>query len=164
MSLLSSRVRRTSELLRLGAEDRVSNYEKRFSSMKDLYERFLSRFIVSNFRFEGACETTVDFFGSDRVRFAGIDGTMYSNPLYDLVIFFGGAYAVTGRVIFRRDDERIVEYDSNFLESGVGISSVVPIYINKVPEVDQTFFDFEEPCEISISKPLLSPCSRLLFS
>ena len=155
MSLLSNRVRRTSELLRLGAEDRVSEYDKRFSSMKNLYERFLSRFIVSNFSFEGAYETAVEFFGSDRVRFAGIDGTMYSNPLYDLMIFFGGAYAATGTVIFRRDDRPVVEYDSNLLESGAGISSVVPIYINEVPEVDQTFFDFEEPGEISISKPLV---------
>jgi len=117
LSLLSSRVRRTCELLRLGAEDRVSDYEKRFSSMKDLYDRLLSRFIVSNFSFEGAYETAIKFFGSDRVRFAGIDGTMYSNLLYDLMIFFGGAYAATGTITFRRDDDPIVEYDSNFLDN-----------------------------------------------
>jgi len=69
--------------------------------------------------------------------------------------FFGGAYAATGTVVFRRDCEPLVEYDSNFLESGAGISSVVPIYINEVPEVDQAFFDFEEPGEISVSKPLI---------
>jgi len=155
LSVLSDRVRRTSELLRLGAVERVLDYEKCFSSMSDLYDRLLSRFIVSGFSFEGAYETALDFFGSERVRFAGIDGTMYSNPLYDLMIFFGGAYAATGTVTFRRNKEPIAEYDSNFLERSAGISSVVPIYINEVPEVDQTFFDFEEPGEISISKPLV---------
>ena len=48
-----------------------------------------------------------------------------------------------------------MEYDSKLLKEGAGISSVVPIYINEVPDVDQTFFDLEEPGELSISKPLV---------
>jgi len=48
-----------------------------------------------------------------------------------------------------------VEYDAKFLEEGVGISSVVPIYINEVPDIDQTFFDLEAPGEVSLSKPLV---------
>jgi len=155
MSSIGAIVKRSSELLRLGAEDRILEYEKRFSPMKGLYDRLLSRFIVSHFSFERAYEMALEFFGSDRVRFAGIDGTMYSNPLYDLMVFFGGAYAATGTVIFGKESEPLIEYDSNFLESGAGISSAVPIYINEVPDIDQTFFDFEEPGEISLSKPLV---------
>jgi len=147
LSFLSSRVKRTSELLRSGAKDRVSEYEKRFSSIKELYDRLISNFIVSNFSLEEAYETALEFFGSNKVHFAGIDGTMYSNPLYDLMIFFGGAYAATGTVTFRSGDVPILEYDRNILESGAGISSVVPIYINEVPDIDQTFFDSEEPSE-----------------
>ena len=154
MSFLSSRVKRTSELLRSGAKDRVSEYEKRFSSIKELYDRLISNFIVSNFSLEEAYETALEFFGSNKVHFAGIDGTMYSNPLYDLMIFFGGAYAATGTVTFRSGDVPILEYDRNILESGAGISSVVPIYINEVPDIDQTFFDSEEPSEGTI-KPLV---------
>jgi len=155
LSFLGRRVKRTSELLRLGAEDRVSEYERRFSSINDLYDRLLSSFIISNFSFEQSYETALEFFGSNKICFAGIDGTMYSDPLYDLMIFFGGAYAATGTVTFRKDDAPLVEYDSNFLESGAGISSVVPIYINEVPDIDQTFFDFEEPGEITVSTPLV---------
>ena len=155
MSFLSDDVKRTSELLRLGAEDRVLEYERRLASAKGLYERLLSDFIISGFSFEQAYETALKFFGSHKVRFAGIDGTMYSNPLYDLMIFFGGAYAATGTVTFRREGEPQVDYDSTFLKSGVNLSSVVPVYINEVPEIDQTFFDFEGASDLAPSKPLI---------
>ncbi len=115
----------------------------------------LSDFIVSEFSFHVACETAEDFFGSSRVRFAGVDGTMYSRPLFDLMIFFGGAYAATGTIEFRKSGKPVVEYDSKFLKEGAEISSVVPIYINEVPDVDHTFFDLEEPGELSVSTPLV---------
>ncbi|MDH5664214.1 MAG: hypothetical protein OEY90_07095 [Candidatus Bathyarchaeota archaeon] len=154
-SFLSRRIRRTSDLLRVGASDQVSEYEERFRSLRGLYDRLLSDYIVSEFSFQEAYETAEEFFGSSRVRFAGVDGTMYSRPLFDLMIFFGGAYAATGTIEFRVDAKPIVEYDSKFLKEGAGVSSVVPIYINEVPDVDQTFFDLEEPGELSVSKPLV---------
>jgi len=80
---------------------------------------------------------------------------MYSRPLFDLMIFFGGAYAATGTIEFRVDSKPVVEYYSKFLKEGTGVSSVVPIYINEVPDVDQTFFDLEEPGELSVSRPLV---------
>ena len=92
-SFLSRRIGRTSELLKVGAEDQVTEYERRFSSIAGLYDRLLSSLLISNFSYEKAHETVLKSFGSSRVHFAGVDGTMYSNPLYDLMIFFGGAYA-----------------------------------------------------------------------
>ena len=154
-SFLSRRIRRTSELLKVGAAGQVSEYEERFQSLRGLYDRLLSDFIVSEFNYRGAYETAEAFFGSSKVRFAGVDGTMYSRPLFDLMIFFGGAYAATGTVEFRKDAKPVVEYDSKFLQEGAGISSVVPVYINEVPDVDQSFFDLEEPGELSVSKPLV---------
>ena len=154
-SFLSRRIMRTGELLRMGAEDRVTEYERRFGSFVGLYDRLLSNFMISDFSYEEAYETAVKFFGSPRVRFAGIDGTMYSNPLYDLMIFFGGAYAAMGTITFSREAKPNIEYDSRFLEEGAGVSSVVPIYINEVPDIDHTFFDLEEPGEITVSRPLV---------
>ena len=90
-SFLTRRIKRTSDLLKMGALDQVSEYEERFQSLSDLYDRLLSDFIVSKFSFQGAYETVEEFFGSSRVRFAAVDGTMYSRPLFDLMIFFGGA-------------------------------------------------------------------------
>ena len=154
-SFLSRRIKRTSELLRLGASDQVLEYEGRFRGLRGLYDRLLRDFMVSDFDFGRACETAKGFFGSDKVRFAGIDGTMYSRSLFDLMIFFGGAYAVTGSVEFGKDGAPRVVYDSRFLERGAGVSSVVPMYISEVPDVDQTFFDLEEPGELGVARPLV---------
>ena len=111
-SFLSRRIKRTSELLKVGASDQVSEYEERFQSLRGLYDRLLSDFIVSEFSYQKAYETAREFFGSSKVKFAGVDGTMYSRPLFDLMIFFGGAYGATGTIEFRRDAKPVVEYDS----------------------------------------------------
>ncbi|MEM3627368.1 MAG: hypothetical protein QXZ25_05010 [Candidatus Bathyarchaeia archaeon] len=155
LSSLSDAIKRTSDVLRLGASKQVSDYEQRFSSLKNLYDVLLARLIRMDFDFKNACETAREFFGSSCVRFAGIDGTMYSRPLFDLVIFFGGAYASTGTIVFQENDKPLVRYDEKVVQQGAGISSVVPIYVNEIPDIDQTFFAFEQPGEISLGKPLM---------
>jgi len=141
-------------VLKLGASRQVFDYEQRFSSLKNLYDGLLSNLIVTEFDCGKAYTTAEEFFGAPYVRFVGVDGTMYSRPLFDLVIFFGGAYASAGTLTFEKDDKPTVEYDERTVQKGAGISSVVPIYVNEIPDVDQTFFDAEQPGEISLSKPL----------
>jgi len=141
-------------VLKLGASRQVLDYEQRFSSLKNLYDDLLSNLIKMDFDCKETCETAKDFFGNLKVRFAGIDGTMYSQPLFDLVIFFGGAYASTGTITFSEKDMPKIEYDERTVQQGAGISSVVPIYVNEIPDIDQTFFDVEQPEEISLGKPL----------
>jgi len=148
-------VKRNSDMLRLGASRQVLDYEQRFSSLKNLYDGLLLNLIKMDFNCEEACETAQKFFGASSVRFAGIDGTMYSRPLFDLVIFFGGAYASTGTITFSEKDKPLVEYDERTIQQGAGISSVVPVYVNEIPDIDQTFFDVEQPEEISLGKPLM---------
>jgi hypothetical protein len=142
-------------MLKMGASGQVLEYEGRFQSLRGLYDRLFSDYIASDFSHQRAYETAEKFFDSSKVRFAGVDGTMYSRPLFDLMVFFGGAYAATGTIEFRENAKPMVEYDSKFLEEGVGVSSVVPMYISEIPDVDQTFFDLEEPGELSVSKPLV---------
>lgn len=155
MSLLSEALKRTSDLLRFGASKQVLDYEQRFSSLKNLYDGLLLNLIKMDFNCEEACETAQKFFGASSVRFAGIDGTMYSRPLFDLVIFFGGAYASTGTITFSEKDKPLIKYDERTIQQGAGISSVVPVYVNEIPDIDQTFFDVEQPEEISLGKPLM---------
>ena len=50
-SFLSRRIKRTSDLLKVGASDQGSEYEERFQSLKGLYDRLLSDFIVSEFSY-----------------------------------------------------------------------------------------------------------------
>ena len=142
-------------MLKLGASRQVLDYEQRFSSLKNLYDDLLSNLTIMNFDCEEACKTAKEFFGASSVRFAGVDGTMYSRPLFDLVIFFGGAYASTGTITFSEKDKPIVKYDEKTVQQGAGISSVVPVYVNEIPDIDQTFFDVEQPGEISLGKPLV---------
>ena len=42
MSSLSDAIKRTSDALRLGASSQVSDYEQRFSTLRDLYDGLLS--------------------------------------------------------------------------------------------------------------------------
>ena len=155
LSSLSDTVRRTSDVLKLGVSRQVLDYEQRFSSLKNLYDGLLSNLTIMSFDFEEACKTAKEFFGASSVRFAGVDGTMYSRPLFDLVIFFGGAYASTGTITFSEKDKPMVKYDEKTVQQGAGISSVVPVYVNEIPDIDQTFFDVEQPGEISLGKPLV---------
>jgi len=154
-SPLSNTIKRTSDLLRLGASGQVTEYEDRFQSLRALHERLLADFIISDFNNEQAYETAKQFFSSSTIRFAGIDGTMYSRPLFDLIIFFGGAYASTGTITFTKSEKPAIEYDTKTLSQAAGISSVVPVYINEVPDIDQTFFDQEQPGELALNKPLI---------
>jgi hypothetical protein len=152
---LSDAIKRTSEVLKLGASKQVSDYEQRFSSIKNLYDGLLLNLIKMDFDCGEAYETAQKFFGASSVRFAGIDGTMYSRPLFDLVIFFGGAYASTGTITFLEKDKPLIEYDKRTVQQGAGISSVVPVYVNEIPDIDQTFFDVEQSGEVSLGKPLV---------
>src|SRR4030042_5796374 len=139
LSSLTDALKRSSDVLRSGASTQVSDYEQRFSSLKNLYDGLLADFIRTDFSNQTAFKTAQEFFGKDRVRFAAVDGTLYSRPLFDLVIFFGGAYASTGTVVFAANVKPKVEYDEKTLRQSAGISSVVPVYVNDVPEIDQKF-------------------------
>ena len=153
-SPLSNTIKRTSDTLKHGASTQITDYEQRFSQLKNLHNDLLSNLIRTDFNHTEAYETAKEFFNSPAVRFAGIDGTMYSRPLFDLVIFFGGAYTSTGTVTFHENDKPQIKYDERTLQQSAGISSVTPVYINEIPEIDQTFFESEQPGEINPNKPL----------
>ncbi len=150
-SSLSDALERTSEMLRFGAANQVENYERHFSSLRNLYESLTSNLMIMDIDCKEASNTAEEFFDDYDVRFAGIDGTMYSRPLFDLVIFFGGAYASTGNVIFRGHHKPEIRYDKRTIRRSAGISSVVPVYVNEIPDIDQAFFEGERPEEV---KPL----------
>jgi len=154
LSPLSNAIKRTCDILKVGASMQVLDYEQRFASLRNFYENLLANLVKMGFDTREAYETALEFFGSSSVRFAGIDGTMYSRPLFDLVVFFGGAYASTGTITFHEEKPPTVKYDERTAKHGAGISSVVPIYVNEIPDVDQTFFEVSQPDEVSLGKPL----------
>ncbi len=146
---LSNAMKRTCDNLRLGATKQVTDYEQRFSVLKGAYDDLLVNLIKTGFSAKEAYETAKEFFGTDTVRFAGVDGTMYSKPLFDMVIFFGGAYAATGTVKFSETAEPRVEYDAKTIGQNMGLSSVVPMYVNEVSDVDTSFPRRSNPVKIA---------------
>lgn len=149
---LSDNIRRTSENLKKGATRQVTDYENRFSVLDNLYDELLADLIKTAFDQNEACKTAKEFFGSKSVKFAAVDGTLYSRPLFDMVIFFGGAYAATGTLSFSEKNKPKVEYDQQTMHENMGISSVVPLYANEIPDVDLTYSAPEQPDEINPAK------------
>ena len=89
-----------------------------------------------------SCRTARKFFGKDSINFVGIDGTEYSRPLFDMIIFYAGAYSCEGTINFSEEREKIeVKYQNRFMDWGKDISSCVTVYVDKVPDIDQTFLD-----------------------
>jgi hypothetical protein len=154
ISYISSQLGKTGNILKNSASDQITDYSKRFESLKEVYNLFLKNLMVSEFDYERACETAKDLFGSTEVKFAGVDGTEYTRQLFDLVIFFGGAYAAKGTIRFKEQGPPEIAYSTKFIEEGLGFSSCVPIYVNEVVEVDQTLLEFRQESETSIVKPL----------
>jgi len=134
--------------------DQIEGYRARFETLEGMYERVFASLIKSDFDPKSAHETAEKFFGTDRVPFAAVDGTDYARPLFDLVVFFGGSYAARGTIRYADNGPPSVEYEDHFLKSGRALSSCVPVYVNEVPEIDQSFIQPGEVSEISLTRPL----------
>ena len=153
-SSLSSQIERAGTLLQSGALEQVESYRARFEAVEGLYERLFKNLIKSDFDPASAYETAKKFFGTDTVPFAAVDGTEYSKPLFDLVVFLGGSYASRGTIKFDPEKAPSLDYEEQFLKTGRGLSSCVPVYVNEVPEIDLSFLQPGESTEMSLERPL----------
>jgi len=135
-STLSMNVKRLGHILKEGAEVQVGESGQRLEGASSLYWPVLSKIVKSHFRFDRSCQTASEFFGGQTAKFAAIDGSMNQNLLGGLAVFWAGAYAATGTVLYRSEQSPVVKYDSNFLEKGHGLASCVPIYVDSIPNVE----------------------------
>ncbi len=129
-------VKRLGKVLRSGAEDQVEESRIKLESCRDLYSCLLSELLVTEFSHSSAYDTAQEIFGSSRVRFGAVDGSQDQQLVAGLAVFWAGSYAATGTVEFREDGPPHVEYETGFIERGQGISSCIPIYVDRVHEVD----------------------------
>lgn len=142
-STISSQLRRAGDILRFGASNQIKAYSKRFQAIQGIYNDLLFDLICQEFNPIEAVNFARAFFGVDQIAFAAVDGTEYTRPLFDLVIFFGGAYAAIGEINFGHQ-KPIVKYSPNVTTEGVGVSSCIPMYINEVVDVDHSFMELNE--------------------
>ena len=152
-SFLSSQFKRTGDILRNSASNQISDYARRFDSLKGIYDGFLKDLLLSNFDHAKAVATARDFFGSEKVRFAAIDGTEYTRPMFDLVIFFGGAYAAKGIIEFGNNGSK-AEYSTRFTDKSIGVSSCVPMYVNEVVDIEQAYMELAEDGDVTVERSL----------
>jgi len=152
-SALGSKIRRTGDTLRNTACAEINDYQQRFSKVGKFYELLFKDLIVEKFDLGEACQTARKLFGKDIASLVAIDGTEYSKPLFDMIIFYAGAYSCEGKIDFTGDCIARVKYKDRFMEKGEDVSSCVPVYLNKVPEIDQTFHDISQG-RANIMKPM----------
>ena len=152
-SFISSQFQRAGDILKRGASDQILDYTKRFDTVKEIYDSLLKDIIRKDFDASEATRTSQEFFGSRKVGFAAVDGTEYTRPMFDLVIFFGGSYTSKGTVEFS-DAGPHVEYSTRFVGQGIGVSSCVPMYVSEVTEVEQSFMESSADGGLALAKPL----------
>src|SRR5215207_6665451 len=140
-SVLGSKISNTGRILRDSAFSQINEYQQRFSKVTKLYELLFKDLLITNFNNKNAYMTAKKMFGKDIVTFVAIDGTEYSKRLFDMIIFYAGAYSCEGTIHFSNNEDILIRYKNCFLDKGKDLSSCVPVYIEKVPEIDQTFYD-----------------------
>jgi len=150
---LSSQFRKAGDTLQRSVSHQVTDYSRRFEPLSDLHGQLLRSLIRTEFSRERAWSTAERLLGSSRVTFAAIDGTEYTNRMFDIVAFFGGSYATKGTIDLTIDPPKI-EYSKNLMKEGMGISSCVPMYINQIVEVEQTYLELGEGGELTAERPL----------
>ncbi|MFH8108088.1 MAG: hypothetical protein QXJ25_03635 [Candidatus Aenigmatarchaeota archaeon] len=143
-SYISSQVSKIGDNLKDSTQFQVFDYKQRFNVVKEMYNELLKDLIIQGFDSKKCFNFAFEFFNSPKVGFAAIEGTEYAREIFDLIIFFGGAYACIGEIEFNENSKPKIGYSEKMVEEGQGISSCVPLYINEIPEVDQTFLKKEK--------------------
>ena len=151
-SFLGSKISKTGDILRKTAMDQIDDYQLKFSKVTDFYNYLFKDLIVDKYDFSNAYHTAKNFFGKDILHFVAIDGTEYSKPLFDMVIFYAGAYSCDGFIDFSQQDKLKIRYQDRFIDQSLDISSCIPVYFDKIPEIDHTFHD--KNGKINLMKPI----------
>src|SRR5919202_1815981 len=131
VSKLGHNIDRLGGMLRNTASSQIKEYQHRFSSMAGLYDTVFKNLIVDRYDTQQACVTAHKFFGKNIVNFVAIDGTEYSKPMFDMVIFYAGAYSCEGSITFpnieqqrEAEGEKIrISYNDKFIGQESDISS-----------------------------------------
>ena len=88
VSRLGHNIERLGNILKNTASSQIDDYQHRFSSMASLYDTVFKDLIIDRYDIQQAYRTAHKFFGKGNVNFVAIDGTEYSKPMFDMVIFY----------------------------------------------------------------------------
>jgi hypothetical protein len=142
ISGLGARLSKTGNILNNSANIQIEEFQKQVQHNSILYEKLVKNLIIDRFDKSDAFDTSKEFFDKESINFVAIDGTEYATQFFDMVLFYAGAYSCSGTLNFNKDDGIIKpSYEEKLLDKGKEISSCVPVFINKIPEIDTSFYD-----------------------
>lgn len=147
-SHLGKNIGRIGNILKSTATDRINDYQKRLSTANSCYELFVKDLLIDEFDQTDAYKTAKNIFNTDHINFVAIDGTEYSQPLFDMVIFYAGAYSSEGEIKFSSNGIDVV-YQHRPMHLGTDLSSCIPIYMDKIPEIDQSYSIQDTEAEVN---------------
>ena len=102
----------------------LESFKAKMSALKECGPdiRSLLRFGVD---LNSAASTAREFFGSDTVEYIAIDGTDAVDQQLDLIVFYVGAFAYSGKVVFRPDGIDVGAPRAR--EGGLSASAAIPL-------------------------------------
>ena len=139
MSFLAKELQKNAKLLEKGAQKHIEDIigfetlvnestdsiKKLFISAKEINRNKLYPWIKN-------------YFGQRSIKFTAIDGTMFKTSIADANIFFAGSYESSGFVNCSESGFNI-EYTHNYTNKGRGITSVLPLEVTEIVEIDTQF-------------------------
>lgn len=139
VSSLGKKISKTGTILDRSSSMYLNEFEQQIEDNISLYDPLLKQLIIDNFDKVTANKTFKQFFNKESINFVAIDGTEYAKQFFDMVIFYAGAYTCEGSIAFPTPDKIKPNYAEKFIDKGKEISSCVPVFINKIPEIDTSF-------------------------
>lgn len=142
---------KTGNILRNTALYQIKEYEDKFPKINRVYDELFKDLIIDKYSIDDAVKSVKKLFDKQVLNFVAIDGTEYSRPLFDMMIFYAGAYSCEGGIDFSEENNLKIRYKNKFLEHSSDVSSCVPVYIDKIPEIDRTFHDLDGKINLNSS-------------
>lgn len=139
-SILSKKIIKTGKLLQNSTNHQIAEFQNQIKQSSSLYDFIINNLIKDEFDHGLAYEVFNKFFGKTLINFVAIDGTEYARQFFDMVIFYAGAYSCSGSIDFDKKNVD-VRYNEKFIGNEKDVSSCVPIFINKIAEIDHTLYD-----------------------
>lgn len=141
MSFLAKELQKNAKLLQKGAQkhiDEILEFENQVSNSSEIIKDLL--ITNSDANSEEIKNWITEYFGSDRINFTAIDGTLFKTSILDASIFFAGSYECSGHIDYSRQNiTPHIEYTNSYSNHGRGITSVLPLHVTEILEVDTQF-------------------------
>jgi len=120
-----------------------SEYKNRAQNGKEFYNSFFNNLTIdfSSFNTDEAKQRKIkklveQYFGSDNIKFAAIDGTLYKEELGYYAIFFGAAYGIKGNIEISGDPPQ-VKYEKWSMDEDKSLVAYIPIPFAEIDDFSE---------------------------